>query len=575
MRPGVKIIVNDNTTSANSALSSKFLCQVVTDRGKAGVPVEVSTVSEYVRLFGRVLTPTAEEAVTAIQGGARLIINPVHHYSSISDSNSVTGDKANNGGLPLSSLFTVSAVDTGAKTITVSGVYEVGIFDSGDSFTITGSTGNDGTYTVVSADESSFPSVTVEVIESIPDSTADGNVNITEPSPQPSFEATEVGDGYNGTKVRISSPASNTAGVFDLTVEVPNGGETQVIRDVPETVDAVAAGDLNSKLNDVSFIGNIPFTLAIGESTLSGGVRDTSAITITDLIGNEPAKTGIHAFDEISEGFHLVLFGFSDPVLDAKYVSYAEDTVRSAHLFLDNSKSVSDNLDYRNGTGTYAHSALDTRDANYIRGKVQQPKYEDPTANIWLQGAGGYMASVSKKDEANVWFSAAEKRFASYDNVLRTEPLTSAEKDNLYNAGINYIGKDSTGTVKFIGNRTLFRNLTKVSSKKNVADLITWMKRWLKGFGEQYLFQPNDLQLFQDMARGAEPTLRSLVDNRGIFDYVWQGDQDAPNLDSLTINNKSDVLNGRYKVILQFRPVASAEFITLEITATNEFVEVV
>ena len=73
----------------------------------------------------------------------------------------------------------ITGVDASADEFTV-GSEVAGFFATGDTFTVTGSSGNDGQYTVDSASNGSG-SATIGVQESIDDGTADGNIiGITE-----------------------------------------------------------------------------------------------------------------------------------------------------------------------------------------------------------------------------------------------------------------------------------------------------------------------------------------------------------------------------------------------------------
>ncbi len=69
----------------------------------------------------------------------------------------------------------ITAVSTGAKKFTVAGDQRL-YFTAADTFTITGSTGNNATYTIVSA---TLVSTTTEivVVETVPNAVADGTIN--------------------------------------------------------------------------------------------------------------------------------------------------------------------------------------------------------------------------------------------------------------------------------------------------------------------------------------------------------------------------------------------------------------
>ena len=79
-------------------------------------------------------------------------------------------------------LFPVTVVDDGAKTFTVAGD-QTDEIEAADSITIQGSTGNDGTYTVVSSTYvPSTKDTDIVVSEVVPSAVADGTLaNATTP----------------------------------------------------------------------------------------------------------------------------------------------------------------------------------------------------------------------------------------------------------------------------------------------------------------------------------------------------------------------------------------------------------
>ena len=69
----------------------------------------------------------------------------------------------------------VSAASTANKTFGVDADL-TGLLSPGDTIRVSGSTGNDGVYTVYSVSYSD-PTTTIEVVEAVPDATADGDVH--------------------------------------------------------------------------------------------------------------------------------------------------------------------------------------------------------------------------------------------------------------------------------------------------------------------------------------------------------------------------------------------------------------
>lgn len=84
-RPQTRTTFRDDTVSAFQSGVSKFAVQVVTERGKFAEPKEIRNEQQFIREFGQVTHPTAEEAVRAVRQGAILIVNPLHKLTDDGD----------------------------------------------------------------------------------------------------------------------------------------------------------------------------------------------------------------------------------------------------------------------------------------------------------------------------------------------------------------------------------------------------------------------------------------------------------------------------------------------------------
>ncbi len=102
-RPQTRTTFRDDTVSAFQSGVSKFAVQVVTERGKFAEPKEIRNEQQFIREFGQVTHPTAEEAVRAVRQGAILIVNPLHKITS---------------GVPVGTKASV-VITVGAGTLTV------------------------------------------------------------------------------------------------------------------------------------------------------------------------------------------------------------------------------------------------------------------------------------------------------------------------------------------------------------------------------------------------------------------------------------------------------------------------
>jgi hypothetical protein len=505
MAPTVLVTTNDTTSAVSPENTSIFLVQAITERGIVNKPLRIASELEFYREFGKVIHSTGELCIRALRLGAILYINPIHHYTDISNPSTIEGTKA-----------------------------QVELF-TGDLI----------------------------------------------------IQATEVGQAYNGILVSIVSPQSRRAGYFDIVVTNPTDPNfaNEFVQDVPQNLTEEHSLNLNEKLKAIQFRLQVAVTLEIATYTaLSNGMKDIYTIVIADFIGASVSKTGLHAFVSVhsSIGFHLVNFNpveLISTTLDAAYVEYGKKTVRQVHLKVKES-TASKIVDYRNGTGTYTHQPIDSLFACYWAGSIKVPSSVDST-NILnaLSPMGDYVGCVAKKDAVGAWLSVGDIDYGRLSSdVLALSAFTEEEADYLYDNDINFIKNSSLG-FKFSGNRSLYRNKTKVSSKQNVASLTIYLMRWLRGLAENYLEKQNDVITWGNFYRAGRPMMTLLEDRRAIEKtegkgWLWVGDQDAKTLDDLKYNKKTDIMNGLYKMQLQIIPKASIEVIHILVTKTNEIVNV-
>lgn len=101
--------------------------------------------------------------------------------------------------------WAITAVDTSNDWLAVSGD-QTGAVDTGDEFTVSGSTGNDGTYTVSSLTyDSENDRTEIHVSESVDDSTADGSISY--------FRQPDLSFGEGSSSPDTLSAAARTAGL--------------------------------------------------------------------------------------------------------------------------------------------------------------------------------------------------------------------------------------------------------------------------------------------------------------------------------------------------------------------------
>ncbi len=510
--PQVSTQSDDATTAQSAQVKSVFLVQAITQRGVINQPVRVASVLEFYREFGFVIHPTGELCLRALKAGAVLIVNPVHHYTDISNQNSKQGLRA-------------SSV----------------LLEDGIGNTVLG------------------------------------------------VEAVEVGEGYNNIAVQFFQPQSRKPNSLDIVVSKPNDTSfpKEVINDVPHNFYLNDLALLNQRLSAVKFTLNTDginlSSLAGIYASLGGGAKDISMITTNDFAGAEISRTGLYAFTDTIDGFHLINFNPQNLLsfaLDANMVDFATRTQRQCHLWI-NETTAGKIVNFRQGRGDYNHSPIDNLQAAYYAGDITVPSLQN-SLNLLenISPMGDIAGCIAQKDAVAVWLSAAQLDFGKLGtDVQRIRSFTPTEKDLLYDNDINFIERSVTQGFKLTGNRSMFRDTTKVSSKLNVASLTIFMYRWLKVFGEKYLHEPNDIPTWTKMYLDAKPTLLALETGRAILGgegkgWLWRGDQDAKNYDSLQYNSKSEVQQGIYRVQVLIKPVSAIEYLVFTITKTNDIVAV-
>jgi phage tail sheath protein FI len=96
-----------------------------------------------------------------------------------------------------------------------------------------------------------------------------------------------------------------------------------------------------------------------------------------------------------------------------------------------------------------------------------------------------------------------------------------------------------------------------------------FLQKSLKPTLELFLEEPNDIPTWKRIYYTVKPFLDSMVNKRALYSYSWDGDQDAKNMQSLVINNSSDVTDGKYKVRFGIQAIPSIQEISVDIVMTE------
>lgn len=181
-------------------------------------------------------------------------------------------------------------------------------------------------------------------------------------------------------------------------------------------------------------------------------------------------------------------------------------------------------------------------------------------SSVAAYGALAYSDSVSFP-----WFAPAGFNRGALGFVRNTETrLTSADRDDLYDARINPIANFPDGGFVIFGQKTL--QITRSAlDRVNVRRMLLEVKRQISGIAEQLLFEPNNANTRARFIGQAAPILALIQSQSGIEKFSIVMDD--------TNNTQEDIdgnrLNGRIVVV----PTRAIEFIAIDFIITNAGVE--
>ena len=342
---------------------------------------------------------------------------------------------------------------------------------------------------------------------------------------------------------------------------IPTAGESNYLSDIVEGSKYfdVVYKDLSALVAPLT-----PAPVAISFTTGSDGTVPVAA----DYIGDSAALTGFYAFDEFDDAMQIVVADSTDDTVHqagSTYASFRKDIFYFLHL----SNAIKDKT-----------SIIAKRDALLIDTKFTAIfggglNIVNPTNSqkIDIEAITDICALASNSDtEFGEWYSFAGPNRGVIDNALGVvnnfgSPAKQVDLDNLANRQINMIINRNNG-IKLWGNFTA--QLKKdTESQLSIARLVVFLQKSLKPILEGYLEEPNDIPTWKRIYYTVKPFLDSMVTGRALSSYAWQGDQDVSSMDSLIINNASDVAQGLYKIKFVIVPIAAINEITVVITLTD------
>lgn len=603
----VNFNVINNANAVSKPLPGIFYVEGITKRGPFGKPEDIITSwSQFIQIFGGLIDNSDFPLIAkrALDAGAALRVNRLGHYTDIADASTldaVVGDT-----VPIRVLTFSAALITGNVTnMTINGTAISAVTFATDSDTtmaaiataiagvtayvqkavvipVTGGTSNDRVILVYPKTNTALTitsaAVTGGASQATITNTAKNAVIDSSNNTLFNLDPKEAGADYNYNYYTISNASNGSASYFKLTIgHSLESGITEVYDNLkivgnPNVANSnyllgVVNGSLLAKVTyaDLSALtGQLrPMN---GTYYVSGG-SDGTAPAATDYAGDSAGKTGLFAFDDYDDGYYICAPEISTDTVHqagAAYVDSRKDLIYLAHL--DNTLTTATALNTeRDGL------SIDSPLVAFYAGGI---KVVHPTTNDTkeISELGDVLGLAAKTHAAlGPWRSFAGPTNGIITNSLG--PVTNfgsqGQFDNLNliaNHQINMvINRD--GKVQLSGNFTGDLDYSP-ESFLSVETMILYIKKSLRPTLSKYIEEPADIPTFKAIYYEVKPFFDQMVTDRALFAYSWEGDQDASSLDSLQVNNPTDVSLGKYKINLKIKPIASLQEITVNIILT-------
>lgn len=392
------------------------------------------------------------------------------------------------------------------------------------------------------------------------------------------FEALSIGAQGNGIKITTAAAANGNANEFDVTIDI--AGQPQLQQVYKNLKKNPTLPQIDAFNNAVSFfkITTLVGDVTIGTVTLSGGLQDWTLITDVDYIGDAIAETGIHAFDKDFDITKICVPEMALPTIDMALANYA-DMRKDLMAIVRTPVGVTGDIavQYREGNGIYSHPAIDTWRAMMFTGGL---KVTDPYDNVvkFIPELGDICGLISTKDnKQNEWFSFSGPKRGRIKNALGVAynfgtPARQTQGDLVDVRGINQVIDHPDFGVISWGNSTLQKADT-LLKHANVAELIIFLTRSLKPLIQSELFDPNDIETWKNIYRRVKPLLDFIKEGRGMWDYLYQGDQDIDNISDAVVNQPSNIDAGQYILHIFVKPKVAMKYVGVKVAITNSGVD--
>ena len=172
------------------------------------------------------------------------------------------------------------------------------------------------------------------------------------------------------------------------------------------------------------------------------------------------------------------------------------------------------------------------------------------------------MQALSYNDKvAYPWFAPAGFARGVLDNVVTTAlRLTSADRDDLYEARINPIANFAIGKIVIFGQKTLQADKSALD-RVNVRRMVLKVKRIVSNIAKDFLFEQNTPQTRAKFVARVTPQLGLIQSQQGIDKFRVVMDE----TNNTSLDEEQNRLNGSIVLV----PSRAIEFIAIDFIVTN------
>lgn len=387
------------------------------------------------------------------------------------------------------------------------------------------------------------------------------------------------GADYNGIGVKITEASNGNSGYFNLIITGPTE-LSEVFTNVPQP-------KVNATKNDQTYLNKLNKTSQFYKFEYLdidwSGEGETPTIAVNkktfNLAGGSDGDEGgvdSAAFAKAMDGFAAIsdskMVGVPGLVEAETQATIASAVVSRGDMVYYGSIECGINESLSTASAVQAKKT-GIPNSEYVVLSCGGSKYYDAATEnvIELSEIADTMGlTVYTHNNRGVWFDPASKQSAQVLDCLGVvnnfgTPAKYTELNVLANNGINaLVYRD--GAIEWANSYTNAQGDSSLSFVSSVF-LLMYVKDTLVPVYRSYLKEPCDIVTFKAMWRQIQPFLDNLASTqaRALWKYEYLGDQDASSLDSLTINSKVEVQQGKYKVYLKLWLIVPMIEVTLNI----------